>query len=251
MRPIALVTRTLSRAVRMTCADCPQPAAPAVRRAANRAGFEKRDAGAAPYRDVMTSIDSVTLEVADTAAAADFYSAAFGLGSQLRFRASDAPTSGFRGFTLSLVTSQPANVDALFAAAVASGATIVTPVAKSMWGYGGIIQAPDGALWNLATSAKKDRGPASRQFDFMVLLLAAEDVGASKKFYQERGLETGKSFGSYVEFNLTQGPRQVRQRRPSRHRLAPDRDQRRRGSLHRPGRLRLGAVRLTRPRLLN
>jgi uncharacterized glyoxalase superfamily protein PhnB len=190
----------------MTCADCPQPAAPAVRRAANRAGFEKRDAGAAAYRDVMTSIDSVTLEVADTAAAADFYSAAFGLGSQLRFRASDAPTSGFRGFTLSLVTSQPANVDALFAAAVASGATIVTPVAKSMWGYGGIIQAPDGALWNLATSAKKDRGPASRQFDFMVLLLAAEDVGASKKFYQERGLETGKSFGSYVEFNLPSSP---------------------------------------------
>jgi uncharacterized glyoxalase superfamily protein PhnB len=190
----------------MTCADCPQPAAPAARRAANRAGFEKRDAGAAPYRDVMTSIDSVTLEVADTAAAADFYSAAFGLGSQLRFRVSDAPTSGFRGFTLSLVTSQPANVDALFEAAVAAGATIITPVAKSMWGYGGIIQAPDGALWNLATSAKKDSGPASRQFDFMVLLLAAEDVGASKKFYKERGLETGKSFGSYVEFNLTSSP---------------------------------------------
>src|SRR5688572_20739417 len=130
----------------------------------------------------MTSIDSFTLEVADTAAAAAFYASAFGLDSQLRFRESDSPTSGFRGFTLSLVTAQPANVDALFGAAVTAGATIITPVAKSMWGYGGIIQAPDGALWNLATSAKKDSGPASRDFDFMVLLIAAEDVGATKRF---------------------------------------------------------------------
>jgi uncharacterized glyoxalase superfamily protein PhnB len=154
----------------------------------------------------MTTIDSVTLEAADPAAAADFYSTAFELGSRLRFRESDAPTSGFRGYTLSLVTSQPANVDALVEAALGAGATAVTPVAKSMWGYGGIIQAPDGALWNLATSAKKDSAPASRDFDFMVLLLAAEDVGASKRFYKERGLETGKSFGSYVEFDLGSSP---------------------------------------------
>jgi uncharacterized glyoxalase superfamily protein PhnB len=154
----------------------------------------------------MTSIDSVTLEVADPAAAAAFYSTAFGLDSQLRFRTSDAPTSGFRGYTLSLVVSQPANVDALFAAAVDAGATVVKPVAKSMWGYGGIVQAPDGAIWNLATSSKKDSAPASREFEAMVLLLAAEDVGATKRFYKEHGLETGKSFGTYVEFDLGSSP---------------------------------------------
>jgi uncharacterized glyoxalase superfamily protein PhnB len=71
----------------------------------------------------MTSIASVTLEVADPAAAERFYAAAFGLGDRLRLRASEAPTSGFRGFTLSLVVAQPADVDALLDAAVQAGAT--------------------------------------------------------------------------------------------------------------------------------
>jgi uncharacterized glyoxalase superfamily protein PhnB len=154
----------------------------------------------------MTTINSVTLEVADPTAAADFYSTAFALDSQLRFRASDAPTSGFRGYTLSLVVPQPANARELFDAAVAAGATVLKPLAKSLWGYGGIVQAPDGAIWNLATSSKKDSGPASREFDSMVLLLAAEDVGASKRFYKDRGLEIGKSVSSYVEFDLGSSP---------------------------------------------
>jgi hypothetical protein len=45
----------------------------------------------------MTSIEYVTLEVVDPAAASAFYAAAFGLGTQLRLRASAAPTTGFRG----------------------------------------------------------------------------------------------------------------------------------------------------------
>jgi uncharacterized glyoxalase superfamily protein PhnB len=154
----------------------------------------------------MTSIDSVTLEVADTAAAAAFYSAAFGLDSQLRFRTADAPTSGFRGFTLSLIVSQPANVHALFDAAVAAGATTLKPVEKSMWGHGAVVQAPDGAIWKVATSAKKDVGPSAREFDSIVLLLAAADVAASKRFYKDHGLEVGKSFGAYVEFATPGSP---------------------------------------------
>jgi catechol 2,3-dioxygenase-like lactoylglutathione lyase family enzyme len=47
----------------------------------------------------MNAIDYITLEVADTAAAERFYTAAFGLGDLLRLRASDAPTTGFRGFS--------------------------------------------------------------------------------------------------------------------------------------------------------
>jgi uncharacterized glyoxalase superfamily protein PhnB len=154
----------------------------------------------------MTSIDSITLEVADPAAASAFYAAAFGLDDRLKFQASEAPTSGFRGFTLSLVTSQPANVDTLFEAAVAAGATVLQPVKKSMWGYGGVVQAPDGAIWNLATSEKKDVAPASREFDFFVLLVAGDDVGASKKFYKERGFVVAKSFGAYVEFAMGSSP---------------------------------------------
>jgi len=154
----------------------------------------------------ITSIDSITLEVADPEAAARFYAEAFGLGGQLRTQASDAPTTGFRGFTMSLVVAQPANVSALFDAAVAAGATVLKPVEKSMWGYGGVVQAPDGAIWNLATSAKKDAGPATREFDNIVLLLGSEDVGASKRFYVDRGLAVAKSFGSYVDFATPGSP---------------------------------------------
>ncbi len=64
----------------------------------------------------MTSIDSLTLDVPDAAAANAFYTAAFGLGDEVALRAADAATTGFRGFTLSLVVSQPATVDGLIGA---------------------------------------------------------------------------------------------------------------------------------------
>ncbi|BCL20041.1 glyoxalase [Streptomyces tuirus] len=155
----------------------------------------------------MTSIASVTLEVADPAAADRFYSAAFGLGDRLRLRASEEPTSGFRGFTLSLVVAQPADVDALLDAAVQAGATTLKPAAKSLWGYGAVVQAPDGTIGQLASSSKKNTGPATRQVGEFVLLLGVEDVKASKQFYVEHGLSVGKSFGSkYVEFETGTGP---------------------------------------------
>jgi hypothetical protein len=149
----------------------------------------------------MTSIESIILEAPDLAAAEAFYAAAFGLGPRLGLRAASAPTTGFRGFTLSLVASQPANVDSLVGAALDAGATALKPVAKSFWGYGGVVQAPDGTIWKVATSEKKNTGPASREFDEIVLLLGAADVAASKQFYVDRGLAVAKSFGrKYVEF---------------------------------------------------
>src|ERR1700733_6652539 len=96
----------------------------------------------------MACIDSITLEVADAAAARRFYTSAFGLGPErLRVVRSDAPTSGFRGFTLSLTVAQPADARALLDAAVAAGATTLKPASKSFWGFGGVVQAPDGAIW--------------------------------------------------------------------------------------------------------
>jgi predicted lactoylglutathione lyase len=149
----------------------------------------------------MTAIVSVTLEAPDPAAAEAFYGAAFGLGERMAVRAAEAPTSGFRGFTLSLVVSQPSNVDAFVDAALDAGATALKPTKKSFWGYGGVVQAPDGAIWKIATSAKKDQGPATREVDDVVLLLGVADVKASKRFYVERGLAVAKGFGSkYVEF---------------------------------------------------
>jgi hypothetical protein len=154
----------------------------------------------------MAFIEGVTLEVPDPAATESFC-AALGVGSQVRARASDAATSGFRGFTLSLVVAQPSTVDSLLGSALDSGATALKPAAKSLWGYGGVVQAPDGTIWKVATSAKKDTGPATRTFDELVLLIGVADVKASKQFYVDRGLAVAKSFGSkYVQFDAATSP---------------------------------------------
>lgn len=139
----------------------------------------------------------------------------------MRVRASEAPTTGFRGFTLSLVVSQPSTVDALIGAALDAGAAALKPPKKGFWGYGGVVRAPDGAIWKVATSCKKDSGPATRQIDDIVLLLGVSDVKASKRFYVDRGLALAKSFGSkYVEFEAT--PSQIKLALYGRGALAKD-----------------------------
>lgn len=151
------------------------------------------------------SLASVTLEVSDPEAAHRFY-AAFGVATRIRLRASDALSSGFRGFALALTVSRPATVDAFLGAAVDAGARVLKPAAKTLWGYGGVVQAPDGTIWKVATSAKKDTGPATREIDDMVLLLGVGDVKASKEFYVGRGLTVGRSFGGkYTEFAAGEG----------------------------------------------
>jgi uncharacterized glyoxalase superfamily protein PhnB len=150
----------------------------------------------------MPAIDHVVLEVSDPAATDLFCKSAFDLGDVVRARESQEPTAGFRGFTLSLVVSQPSTVDDLVRTALEAGAHELKPVRKSFWGYGGVVQAPDGTIWKVASSTKKDSGPATRTVDDLVLLLGVAEVKATKQFYAERGLAVGKSFGSrYVEFD--------------------------------------------------
>ena len=155
----------------------------------------------------MTSIESVTLEVDDPAAAGAFYEAAFDLGSPIRLRASEAPASGFRGFTLNLGVSQPATVNGFIDTALKAGATLLKPATKQFWGgHSGVVQAPDGTVWKVATSSKKDTGPATRQIDGIALLLAVADVPASKRFYVDRGLAVAKSYGrKFVSFAAPSG----------------------------------------------
>ncbi|GAA1350864.1 glyoxalase [Streptomyces beijiangensis] len=147
-----------------------------------------------------TSLSSVTLEVADLESARRFYSA-FGVDTYISLRASEAPSTGFRGFTLALTVAGPATVDSFVGAAVDAGATVLKPAAKSLWGYSGVVQAPDGTIWKIATSEKKDTGPATREIDEVVLLIGVEDVKATKQLYVGRGLTVAKSFGGkYAEF---------------------------------------------------
>jgi predicted lactoylglutathione lyase len=155
----------------------------------------------------MASVDFVTLEVADPSATNRFCTRVFGLDALVRPQASEAPTSGFRGFTMSLLVSQPADVNALIGAALDAGATALKPAAKSLWGYGAVVQAPDGTIWTVASSTKKDTGPATRQVDDIVLQLGVAEVAASKRFYVDRGFAVTKSYGRrYVEFATPSSP---------------------------------------------
>jgi hypothetical protein len=89
----------------------------------------------------VSALKTVTLEVADPGVAEAFYDKAFGPNVRVGLRASDAPTSGFRGFTMSLVVSQPNTVDGFLASAIDAGATTLKPAAKTFWGYGGGVDA--------------------------------------------------------------------------------------------------------------
>jgi predicted lactoylglutathione lyase len=150
----------------------------------------------------MTPIDYVILEVDDVIVAERFYTAAFGLDPRVRLRASEAPTAGFRGFTLSLLVSQPATVDALVHSALDAGATSLKPAQKQFWGgYSGVVRAPDGTIWKIATASKKNTDSGTREIDEIALLLGVADFAATKRFYVERGLTVAKSFARvYAEF---------------------------------------------------
>lgn len=149
----------------------------------------------------MPSIDHLIIEADDPTVHGSFYADAFALGPRVQVRGSTEPTSGFRGFTLSLVVPGPAGVDALAAAAVEAGGRVLKAASKSLWGYGGVVQAPDGTVVTLASSSKKDTGPADGTLDELVLQLGVDDVAASKRFYTEQGLTVGQSFGrKYVTF---------------------------------------------------
>ncbi|MEU8224893.1 glyoxalase [Kribbella sp. NPDC048915] len=106
--------------------------------------------------------------------------------------------------------SQPAMVDSLMGTALQAGATELKPAAKSLWGYGGVVEAPDGNIWKVATSAKRNTGPDTGQIDAFVLLLGTTDVAASKQFYVANGLPVARSFGrKYVEFQAAPGAVQL------------------------------------------
>ncbi|XKH53037.1 glyoxalase [Citricoccus nitrophenolicus] len=149
----------------------------------------------------MATLDRITIEADDPAAVAGFYAEALDLADRVQVRAGGAPTSGFRGFTLSLVVGSPATADGFMESALHAGAAELKPVKKSLWGYGGSVQAPDGTVVTVASSTKKDAGPATRQIDDLVLQLGVADVAVSKQFYLDHGLTISQSYGKrYVQF---------------------------------------------------
>ena len=199
------------------------------------------------------AIASLTLEVSDSAASQSFYETALGVGSHVRARTAQTPATGFRGFTISLVVGQPSTVNSLLETALAGGATTLKPPEKGLWGYGAVVQDADGVIWKLATSAKKEKGPATRKIDDLVLLIGAADLGASKRFYVERGLSVKRSFPGPLRRVRRAGGRhqagalpgagrtcQGRRRIPRWQRAARHRGEEQCRSVQRPRRVQLG-----------
>lgn len=149
----------------------------------------------------MATIDRIVLETDDPTRAEKLHRA-LGVAEHVTARPATAAGTGFRGFTVSLVAAQPADVRLLLDRALAAGASVVQEPKKSLWGYGGSFRDADGALWTLASSSKKDKGEATGRVDDLVLQLGVEDVGASKKFYEGQGFTVAKSYGrKYVELD--------------------------------------------------
>ena len=152
-------------------------------------------------RPAMTAIEYVTLEVADPTAADRFYTAAFGLDAQVRVRASDATDDRLprvhavaRGVPAGHRQRPHRRRPRRRRHRAEAGREVALGLRRRR-------TAPDGTIWTVATSAKKDTGPATRQIDEIVLQLGVADVAASKRFYVDRGLAVAKSFGRrYVEF---------------------------------------------------
>lgn len=153
----------------------------------------------------MTTISSLLIETEDPDTAERFYAEALGLGERLRARGVEAPSSGFRGATVSLVVPDPVVADAFIDAGAAAGATVVKPAKRSLFGYGGTLRAPDGTLVTVASSAKKPTGAEPGTIDELVIQLGVSSVAASREFYVSHGTEVAQSFGGkYTSF--TTGP---------------------------------------------
>ncbi|AEE44704.1 VOC family protein [Cellulomonas fimi] len=154
----------------------------------------------------MTSIQHVTLEVTDTASADTFYRTVLGADVPVRTRASDAPSTGFRGFTLGVDLHSPADVDAVVERAHAAGARVVKRAEAQPWGgYSGVVEAPDGTVWKVATAAPAGTAPTGGTVERTVLLLGVGAVAAATAALVERGFEVAKDYGEYVELEPGDG----------------------------------------------
>ncbi|GAA3383830.1 VOC family protein [Cryptosporangium minutisporangium] len=177
------------------------------------------------------SVDTVTLGVPQVEAARVFYTSTFSAtadqhpdGLDLRGTGRLAlhqidslaaacgatpTTSGFRGYVLSSIVTQPAEVRALLAAADGNGATVVKPAKKQFFGeFTAVYQAPDGAVWKLAAASKKDSDPVPDppQPTETAVYLGVAKPKASKAFYEALGMSVNHDYGDkFIDFTIADG----------------------------------------------
>jgi predicted lactoylglutathione lyase len=178
---------------------------------------------------MVLKLDVITLGAPEVRAAREFYAAALspaiadgddsvnldlhGTGqlalSATERLAADAGvspvTSGFRGYLLTYTVNQPTEVRTLMDAAVHSGAEVLKPARKALFGsFSGVFRAPDGALWKVAAATGKDTGPAAENPlpAETTLILGVSAPKASKAFYEALGMTVDRDYGSkYIDFH--------------------------------------------------
>lgn len=185
-------------------------------------------------KEVSLSLDEVVLGVPDVQAAHEFYTSGFSVqvfgngqgvhmdihgtgrislreAEDLAADVEEKPISlGFRGYTMNVIVSQPSEVKALLDVAAQKGATVLKPARKALFGaFTAVYQAPDGAIWKLASASKKDIGPAEDPpvpTEPTVVLLGVAEPKASKSFYQALGMSPDRDYGSqYIDFHPASG----------------------------------------------
>ncbi|PZG17547.1 bleomycin resistance protein [Micromonospora craterilacus] len=179
------------------------------------------------------SLDIITIGVPQVEAARDFYTSAFsstandddhtasldlhGTGQlalhQIDVLATNSDTnpatSGFRGYVLSSIVNQPAEVKALLDAAIANGATVIKPAKKQLFGeFNAVYRAPDGAVWKVAAASKKDMDlvPDPPKPTETAVFLGVAKPTASKAFYETLGMSVDRDYGDkFIDFTITGG----------------------------------------------
>lgn len=115
-------------------------------------------------------------------------------------------TSGFRGYVVSAIVDQPAEVKALLATAVGNGATVLKPAKKALFGeFTAVYQAPDGAVWKLAAASKKDMDPVpgSPKPTETAVYLGVAKPKTSKSFYEALGMSVDRDYGDkFIDFTI-------------------------------------------------
>lgn len=118
------------------------------------------------------------------------------------------PASGFRGYVMTFIVSQPTEVANVVDAAAKGGAKVLKPAKKSLFGaFSGVYQAPDGAIWKVAAPTKKDKGPVADPAvpTETAALLGVSDMKAAKSFYEALGMKTDKDYKHYADFHPEAG----------------------------------------------
>lgn len=132
------------------------------------------------------TLDTTVLAATDVEQARGFYAA------------------GFRGYVLTYTLNQPSEVRSVMEAAVATGAELLKPAKKALFGaFSGSFRAPDGSIWKLAASSNKDTAAttASPQATESTLILGVKDPLVSAAFYRALGMTTDRDYGKkYIDF---------------------------------------------------